>query len=74
VVFLSEGLISSARRWDHNGVLRTTAVHLLLRSLYLMKVPPQKLATIHQKHLRRDAAYASPPPASQKKKPAPKAN
>jgi len=74
VVFISEGLISSARRWDHNGILRTTAVHLLLRSLYLLRVPPRTLAKIHQKHLRHDAAYIVPPPPKPQKRTAPRAN
>lgn len=74
VVFIAEGLMSSARRWDHNGILRTTVVHLLLRSLYLLRVSPRMLAKIHQTHLRRDAAYVAPQSTSPQQKPAPKVN
>jgi rSAM/selenodomain-associated transferase 2 len=72
IVFISDGLISSARRWDHNGILRTTAVHLLLRCLYGMRFSPHLLDRIRQKYLKRDAAHAAPeirPPP----KPAPRA-
>jgi|ERR1051326_3943735 rSAM/selenodomain-associated transferase 2 len=73
IVFISEGLISSARRWEHNGVCKTTAIHLLVRLLFLLRVSPAKLAAIRQKRLKRDAVETTQtmPPAP---KAEPKAN
>jgi rSAM/selenodomain-associated transferase 2 len=59
IVFISDGLVSSARRWADNGVFKTTAVHLLLRALYLARVSPHALARLRGSLLKR----ATPPPA-----------
>lgn len=69
IVFISEGLISSARCWEYNGVFKTTVVHLLLRLLYLLRVSPTKLAELRRKCIKRDLveptlAFQQPPQAA----------
>ncbi|MBI4962816.1 MAG: TIGR04283 family arsenosugar biosynthesis glycosyltransferase [Desulfomonile tiedjei] len=38
---------TSARRWEENGVLRTTAIHQLIIIAYMLGVPPKLLARMH---------------------------
>jgi len=73
VMFISEGLVSSARRWEHNGAFKTTGTHLLLLALYHLGFSTKRLARLHDRLLHRGippaTAEAVPP-----QKPAPKAN
>lgn len=56
IVFISDGLISSARRWAENGVLKTAAVCLLIRTLFVLRFPLHALARVHQRWLKRSPA------------------
>ncbi|MGM0442429.1 MAG: TIGR04283 family arsenosugar biosynthesis glycosyltransferase [Elusimicrobiota bacterium] len=40
-------VLSSARRWENNGILQTTLKNHLIRFLYLLKVSPEVLANIY---------------------------
>lgn len=73
IMFISEGLISSARQWEHNGTCKTTGTHLLLRALYHFRFSPHRLATIHDKLLHRGIAPAATEPIPPQK-PAPRAS
>ena len=41
----------SARRWQKNGILRTTLTNWLITLLYLLRVPPNRLAKLYR-HIR----------------------
>ena len=41
----------SARRWQRNGILRTTLTNWLITLLYLLRVPPTHLAKLYR-HIR----------------------
>ncbi len=41
----------SARRWQKNGILRTTLTNWLITLLYLLRVPPNHLAKLYR-HIR----------------------
>ena len=41
----------SARRWQKNGILRTTLTNWLITLLYLLRVPPTHLAKLYR-HIR----------------------
>jgi rSAM/selenodomain-associated transferase 2 len=47
-------IVSSPRRYEQLGPVRTTAVYLLILILYLAKVPPKMLFVIYQKFIRRN--------------------
>lgn len=47
VTFIPSGLISSGRRWDANGVLKTTFVSWWVMMLYFLRVPPHRLRRIY---------------------------
>lgn len=51
---------TSDRRWRSRGYLRTMALHLLLRSLFLLRVPPAKLASIYRRSSEPGRAKQSP--------------
>jgi rSAM/selenodomain-associated transferase 2 len=48
IVFLSDPLMASARRFDRTGVLPTLLRSWSVQSLYLLGVPPAKLARIYE--------------------------
>ena len=41
----------SARRWQKNGIVRTTLTNWLITLLYLLRVPPNRLANLYH-HIR----------------------
>jgi rSAM/selenodomain-associated transferase 2 len=43
--------VTSARRWQHHGILRTVAGWVIIRWLYLAGVPPERLARLYP-HIR----------------------
>jgi len=53
LTFLRSGLVTSARRWIANGVIKTTTVNMLVRFLYLLRVPSRHLRHIYDGWLTR---------------------
>ena len=53
LTFLRTGLVTSARRWIANGVIKTTLVNLLVRFLYAVRVPAQPLGRLYNAGLKR---------------------
>jgi rSAM/selenodomain-associated transferase 2 len=66
LTFLRTGLVTSARRWTANGVVKTTVVNWLIRGLARLRVPPARLRALADRWLVRGATTldkpASPPP------------
>jgi rSAM/selenodomain-associated transferase 2 len=46
---LSQKILTSSRRWEENGILRTVAKMWLLRVAYYFGAPPQRLARIYER-------------------------
>jgi rSAM/selenodomain-associated transferase 2 len=71
LTFLRSGLVTSARRWHANGVLRTTFVNWWVTVLFFFGVSPRRLRRLYDRWLtsgqpRRAAADLTPPrPKSQ---------
>ena len=51
VTLVEPGIHISARRWQQNGILRTTLTNWLITLLYLLGVPPNHLAKLYR-HIR----------------------
>ncbi len=51
VTLVEPGIHISARRWQKNGILRTTLTNWLITLLYLLRVPPNHLAKLYR-HIR----------------------
>ena len=51
VTLVEPGIHISARRWQKNGILRTTLTNWLITLLYLLRVPPTHLAKLYR-HIR----------------------
>lgn len=51
VTLVEPGIHISARRWQKNGILRTTLTNWLITLLYLLRVPPNYLAKLYH-HIR----------------------
>lgn len=51
VTVVEPGIHISARRWQQNGILRTTLTNWLITLLYLLRVPPNYLAKLYR-HIR----------------------
>ena len=49
IVILPEKVGTSSRRWEQEGVLRCVVRNWFLRTLYLCRIPPQKLARLYTK-------------------------
>ncbi len=49
VLVLKPPVQTSDRRWRTRGYLRTIRLHLLLRLLFLLRVPPARLASIYRR-------------------------
>src|SRR5579863_3030645 len=47
LTFIHSGLVTSGRRWNANGVMRTTLVNLWVAMLFLLRVPPSELRRIY---------------------------
>lgn len=73
IVFISEGLVSSARHWDENGALKTATVQVAMRAMYLLGVSPLRIARFRKRLLRRTVSAPSAEP-SRPQKATPQAN
>ena len=51
VTLVEPGIHISARRWQKNGIVRTTLTNWLITLLYLLRVPPNHLAKLYR-HIR----------------------
>ena len=51
VTLVEPGIHISARRWQKNGILRTTLTNWLITALYLLGVSPNRLAKLYR-HIR----------------------
>ena len=51
VTLVEPGIHISARRWQKNGIVRTTLINWLITLLYLLRVPPNYLAKLYH-HIR----------------------
>jgi len=66
LTFIRSGLVTSARRWTANGVLRTTLVNWWVTLLFFWRVRPARLRRIYDRWLvsgkpRRDKSELTPP-------------
>jgi len=66
LTFIDAGLVTSGRRWNANGVVRTTLVNWWVTALFILRVPPRELRRIHDGWLvsgkpRRDKTELIPP-------------
>lgn len=66
LTFLRSGLVTSGRRWNTNGVLRTALVNWWVTTLFFLRVPPNQLRRIYDGWLvsgkpRRDKSELIPP-------------
>jgi rSAM/selenodomain-associated transferase 2 len=67
LTFIPTGLVTSARRWNANGVLKTTLVNWWVTVLYFLHVPPLRLRRFYDRCLlpgrpRRDKSEVVPMP------------
>ena len=51
VTLVEPGIHISARRWQKNGIVRTTLINWLITLLYLLRIPPNNLAKLYR-HIR----------------------
>lgn len=67
LTFLRTGLVTSARRWQANGLVKTTLVNWWVTLLFLLRVPPRQLRRIYDGWLVRGRVASTPaaPPRSQ---------
>lgn len=49
IAILPESVITSARRWQNMGILRTTLINQLIVTGYLLGIPPSRLARLYQR-------------------------
>jgi len=66
LTFIRSGLVTSGRRWNANGVVRTTLVNWWVTALFILRVPPRELRRIHDGWLvsgkpRRNKSELIPP-------------
>jgi rSAM/selenodomain-associated transferase 2 len=66
LTFIRSGLVTSGRRWNANGVIKTTLVNWWVTLLFFLRVPPRKLRLIYDGWLvsgktRRDKPEITPP-------------
>ncbi|NQU10317.1 glycosyltransferase family 2 protein [bacterium] len=54
------GLVTSGRRWEANGVVKTTLVNWWVTFLGLLWIPPRQLRRIYDRWLVREAAAPAP--------------
>ena len=60
LTFLETGLVTSARRWEANGVIKTTLVNWWVAFLYVLHIPPAQLRRIYDSWLVREAPAPRP--------------
>ena len=51
LTFIRSGLVSSGRRWNANGVVRTSLVKTWATVLFLLRVPPRRIRRIYDSWL-----------------------
>jgi len=51
LIFIRTGLITSSRRWDANGVVKTTVVNLWVTLLFFLRVSPPRLRRLYDRWL-----------------------
>jgi len=66
LTFIQNGLVTSGRRWNANGAVKTTLVNWWVTFLFLLRVPPRSLRRIYDRWLvtgkpRRDKSQLIPP-------------
>ncbi len=66
LTFIRTGLITSGRRWNANGVVKTTLVNWWVTVLFFLRVPPRTLRRSYDRWLvsgrtRRDKSKLIPP-------------
>lgn len=66
LTFIGTGLITSGRRWNANGVVKTTLVNWWVTFLFFLRVRPRTLRRIYDRwlvsgHARRDKSELIPP-------------
>jgi len=66
LTFIHTGLVTSGRRWDANGVVKTTLVDLWVTLLFFLRVSPTRLRRFQDRWLvsgrtRRDMGELIPP-------------
>ena len=66
LTFIRTGLVTSGRRWNANGVVKTTLVNWWVTCLFLLRVSPRTLRRIYDRwlvsgHARRDKSELIPP-------------
>ncbi len=66
LAFIRSGLVTSGRRWEANGTIRTTLVNWWVTFLYMLHIPPAQLRRIYDNWLvsgkpRRDKSELIPP-------------
>jgi hypothetical protein len=66
LTFIRSGLVTSGRRWNANGVLKTAFVNVWVTLLFFLRLPPRQLRRIYDGWLvsgkaRRDKSELSPP-------------
>ncbi|HTS16752.1 MAG TPA: TIGR04283 family arsenosugar biosynthesis glycosyltransferase [Verrucomicrobiae bacterium] len=47
LTFIRSGLVTSGRRWNANGVVRTTLVNWWVTALFLLRVPPRQIRRMY---------------------------
>jgi rSAM/selenodomain-associated transferase 2 len=65
LTFIRAGLVTSGRRWNANGVVRTTLVNWWVTTLFFLRFPPRRLRRIYDNWLisdkpRRDSSELIP--------------
>src|ERR1043166_153939 len=66
LTFIRSGLVTSGRRWNANGVLKTTFVNVWVTLLFFLRLPPRQLRRIYDGwlvagKLRGDKSELIPP-------------
>jgi rSAM/selenodomain-associated transferase 2 len=66
ITFIRTGLVTSSRRWNANGVVKTTLVNWWVTLLFFLRVPPRRLRRSYDRwlvhgHARRDKSELIPP-------------
>jgi rSAM/selenodomain-associated transferase 2 len=66
MTFIRSGLVTSGRRWDANGIFKTTLVNWWVTLLYFLRVSPLRLRRTYDRWLvsgnpRRDKSEVIPP-------------
>ena len=51
MTFIRSGLVTSGRRWDTNGIVKTTLVNWWVTVLYFLRVPPSRLRRTYDRWL-----------------------